>query len=307
MTEIEILKEDFEGEDSDSIDFISQGKNKESESLINELGNEREKFLSDEQDEEKATNKCSNTKFSTKIENKYNECQKEEKALKTSIPLKIEDFVPKDSPLYKHLECGKTYSFQYFENIGKGGFGSVVRAMHIFDNNIYAIKKIKLHLGIDQDVRDHKVFREVQAMTMVNHVNVVRYFTSWLELVDKEEQEKERRKMKKRYNGYRKTIRNTRLNRKKLEAEEIKEIREDSASLSPYGHKVSSIDDSDSNIEWESNNKNDHFPGYKDFDLNNKNKEFYNGKMEISQSDGDSIFQKQGNSKKVTSFYQYDH
>jgi serine/threonine protein kinase len=63
-------------------------------------------------------------------------------------------------------------SFKYLNPIGKGGFGSVVKARHLLDNNIYAIKKIKLHLGTDQDIKNHKVFREVQAMTIVNHVNV---------------------------------------------------------------------------------------------------------------------------------------
>lgn len=48
----------------------------------------------------------------------------------------------------------------------------MMKAKHILDNNFYAIKKIKLHLGKDQEIKNHKVFREVQMMTIVNHVNV---------------------------------------------------------------------------------------------------------------------------------------
>ena len=49
-----------------------------------------------------------------------------------------------------------------------------MKAMHILDNNYYAIKNIKLHLAKDQDIKHHKVFREVQMMTKVNHKNVTK-------------------------------------------------------------------------------------------------------------------------------------
>ena len=81
-------------------------------------------------------------------------------------------YVDKTSPLYIHLKTSHTNSFKIISPIGKGGFGSVVKAKHILDNNTYAIKNIKLHLGIDQDIKNHKVFREVQTMTIVNNVNV---------------------------------------------------------------------------------------------------------------------------------------
>lgn len=88
------------------------------------------------------------------------------------LPATLENYVPKTSPLYKHLLISHSSSFKYIGPIGKGGFGSVIKAKHILDNNVYAIKKIKLHLGVDQDIKNHKVFREVQTMTMVSHVNV---------------------------------------------------------------------------------------------------------------------------------------
>lgn len=161
--------------------------------------------------------------------------------------------------------------------------------------------KIKLHLGIEQDIKDHKVFREVQAMTIVNHVNVVRYYTSWLEIVPKEEQEKEKRKMWKRFYGYRKTIRENRFSQ--VKNEEIKEAKEDSSTPSPYGYRPSSNNDSDSNIEWEEGSRKSDFKGYSEISLSNVKDSNY--KMEVSQSDGDSIFQKAEDSKANNSFYDY--
>ena len=84
----------------------------------------------------------------------------------------IDKYISKDSSLYKQLMFSHSNSFKYIKPIGKGGFGSVIKVMHILDNNFYAIKKIKLHLSTDQDIKTHKVFREVQMMTRVNHVNV---------------------------------------------------------------------------------------------------------------------------------------
>lgn len=34
--------------------------------------------------------------------------------------------------------------------LGKGGFGVVYKVKYVVDNNIYAIKKVKLHLGITE-------------------------------------------------------------------------------------------------------------------------------------------------------------
>ena len=90
----------------------------------------------------------------------------------SSTNTNIDKYITKESSLYKHLLFSHSNSFKYIGPIGKGGFGSVMKAKHILDNNIYAIKKIKLHLGKDQDIKKHKVFREVQMMTIVNHVNV---------------------------------------------------------------------------------------------------------------------------------------
>ncbi|KAJ2369706.1 eukaryotic translation initiation factor 2-alpha kinase, partial [Coemansia sp. RSA 2610] len=69
--------------------------------------------------------------------------------------------------------------FEEIEFLGKGGFGSVVKARNLIDGRFYAIKKIKL------DPRDtegnKKIFREVTTLSRLHHQNVVRYYTTWVE------------------------------------------------------------------------------------------------------------------------------
>ncbi|KAJ2818030.1 eukaryotic translation initiation factor 2-alpha kinase, partial [Coemansia erecta] len=72
--------------------------------------------------------------------------------------------------------------FEEIEFVGKGGFGSVVKARNRIDGRFYAIKKIKL------DPRDtegnKKIFREVTTLSRLHHQNVVRYYTTWVEDAD---------------------------------------------------------------------------------------------------------------------------
>ncbi|KAJ2497117.1 eukaryotic translation initiation factor 2-alpha kinase [Coemansia sp. RSA 1972] len=75
--------------------------------------------------------------------------------------------------------------FEEIEFVGKGGFGSVVKARNRIDGRFYAIKKIKL------DPRDtegnKKIFREVTTLSRLHHQNVVRYYTTWVEDMDTSE------------------------------------------------------------------------------------------------------------------------
>lgn len=48
---------------------------------------------------------------------------------------------------------------------------------------MYAIKKIRIHLGLHQDIKEHPVYREILAISQVTHKNVVRYHACWLEAV----------------------------------------------------------------------------------------------------------------------------
>ncbi|XP_058881427.1 interferon-induced, double-stranded RNA-activated protein kinase isoform X1 [Acipenser ruthenus] len=65
--------------------------------------------------------------------------------------------------------------FQEFDEItklGEGGFGSVFKARKILDRNFYAVKLVKYKNNAD---------REVAALARLEHDNIVRYSTSWVE------------------------------------------------------------------------------------------------------------------------------
>ncbi|KAJ1309999.1 hypothetical protein OPQ81_006755 [Rhizoctonia solani] len=66
--------------------------------------------------------------------------------------------------------------WEELEFLGKGGFGSVVKARNKLDGRIYAVKKIRLR-GAD----DAKIYREITALSKLSHRFIVRYYTAWLE------------------------------------------------------------------------------------------------------------------------------
>ncbi|TRY62517.1 hypothetical protein TCAL_00386 [Tigriopus californicus] len=70
--------------------------------------------------------------------------------------------------------------FEFICYIGKGGFGEVMKVRNKLDGQIYAIKKIKLNPKNKQMTR--KLMREVKLLSRLNHENVVRYYTSWIEV-----------------------------------------------------------------------------------------------------------------------------
>ncbi|KAG1056619.1 hypothetical protein G6F46_007297 [Rhizopus delemar] len=63
--------------------------------------------------------------------------------------------------------------------IGRGGFASAWRARNKLDDIIYAVKKIRL-FGRDDEKYEH-IFREIKSLARLEHRNVVRYYSSWLE------------------------------------------------------------------------------------------------------------------------------
>ncbi|KAL4251194.1 non-specific serine/threonine protein kinase [Abortiporus biennis] len=67
--------------------------------------------------------------------------------------------------------------WEELELLGKGAFGSVVKARNRIDGRIYAVKKIRLRASQS----DSKIFREVNALSRLNHRFIVRYFTTWVE------------------------------------------------------------------------------------------------------------------------------
>ncbi|KAI1820182.1 kinase-like protein [Xylaria intraflava] len=71
--------------------------------------------------------------------------------------------------------------------IGKGGFGKVYQCYNYLDQKTYAVKKIILPPKIVKGLSDGRhddlehILREVKAMAMLDHPNVVRYHATWFE------------------------------------------------------------------------------------------------------------------------------
>ncbi len=69
--------------------------------------------------------------------------------------------------------------FTELEEIGRGGFGIVYKALHKLDGNTYAIKKIALSKHDDEENR--RIRREITYMSSLQYQYIVRYFQTWIE------------------------------------------------------------------------------------------------------------------------------
>ncbi|CAB1109132.1 unnamed protein product [Ectocarpus sp. CCAP 1310/34] len=69
--------------------------------------------------------------------------------------------------------------FKELENLGKGGFGTVVKVRNRVDRRLYAVKKVGLD-PFDKET-NRKIRREVTTISTLVHKNIVRYYQAWLE------------------------------------------------------------------------------------------------------------------------------
>ncbi|KAF8984683.1 Eukaryotic translation initiation factor 2-alpha kinase [Entomortierella lignicola] len=78
------------------------------------------------------------------------------------------------------------YNHDFVEicKLGKGGFASVFKARNKLDGIEYAIKKIRLRSIGSSKIRYEKIFREIKFLARLDHKNVIRYYSSWLEHAD---------------------------------------------------------------------------------------------------------------------------
>lgn len=70
-------------------------------------------------------------------------------------------------------------NFIELENIGAGSYGSVFKVYHKYEKNLYAIKKV--HITNELIKENIDIFREIQLFSKLNHKNIVRYYSSWLD------------------------------------------------------------------------------------------------------------------------------
>jgi outer membrane protein assembly factor BamB len=77
--------------------------------------------------------------------------------------------------------------------LGKGGFGTVFQCKNVLDGRTYAIKKVCLFLNKEKESPEHfqqrlqRTLREVKSLALLDHPNIVRYYTAWLELDNSQE------------------------------------------------------------------------------------------------------------------------
>lgn len=77
---------------------------------------------------------------------------------------------------------GHEENFEIIEKIGRGGFSSVYRVANRFDDNEYALKKIKIAIKNGENIEDElfRVMKEAKTLSKLNHPNIVRYYGSWI-------------------------------------------------------------------------------------------------------------------------------
>lgn len=93
--------------------------------------------------------------------------------------------------------------FKELQPMGKGGFGTVFCCRNVLDGRDYAIKKVSI-TGAVRSSSDsakksstltfqhqlHRVLREVKILAVLDHPNIVRYYTAWLEIIKEENDSK---------------------------------------------------------------------------------------------------------------------
>lgn len=71
------------------------------------------------------------------------------------------------------------------ERLGQGGGGAVYRARHLLDGSEYAIKRVTFWsrpgAPAASESSAQRVLREVHALAQLNHPNVCRYYSAWVE------------------------------------------------------------------------------------------------------------------------------
>lgn len=71
-------------------------------------------------------------------------------------------------------------NFNEIKLLGIGAYGSVYKVFHKFERKFYAIKKVFITEELIEDNFD--IFREIQIFCNLEHQNIVKYYSSWLDI-----------------------------------------------------------------------------------------------------------------------------
>ncbi|CAG2163131.1 unnamed protein product [Oppiella nova] len=69
--------------------------------------------------------------------------------------------------------------FEELSAIGSGGFGTVFKVKHRFDEHIYAVKRVQMKDSSDKNM--NRILKEVKNLGKVRSEYVVQYYNSWPE------------------------------------------------------------------------------------------------------------------------------
>ena len=83
----------------------------------------------------------------------------------------------KDLPIIN--KNSRLSDFEVISKLGQGGFGEVYKVRNNLDQNLYALKKIKINTT--NKLLNKKIKQEVRYLSGLCHENVVRYYSSWIE------------------------------------------------------------------------------------------------------------------------------
>lgn len=95
----------------------------------------------------------------------------------------------RDGPAHPILESRYLRDFEELGILGRGGFGSVYRVRHRLDGVEYAVKKVPVPASYVARIRINgqqaldELLREIRTLAKLDHPNVVRYYSGWIEWV----------------------------------------------------------------------------------------------------------------------------
>ncbi|GAP84598.1 putative PEK protein kinase [Rosellinia necatrix] len=99
----------------------------------------------------------------------------------SDLQLTLHQLLP--PPPHSHYKS----SFREDRLLGRGGFGKVYQCYNLLDQKTYAVKKIALPPKLVKSLSDGRhddlqhILREVKAMAVLDHPNIVRYHATWFE------------------------------------------------------------------------------------------------------------------------------